>query len=206
MIENQYAFHYDSASCSGCKACQIACKDKNDLPLGMFWRRVYEIAGGGWRKEGEAWIPDVAAYNLSIACQHCQDPACVKGCPTGALEKRPDGIVTIDPDRCMGCRYCEWTCPYGAPQFDEAAGVMTKCDFCLDLVTQGDRPACVTACPMRTLDFGELEELKARLGGTSDVFPLPPEGQTRPALLINPHPDAARAEALGADTNNREEV
>jgi hypothetical protein len=59
---------------------------------------------------------------------------------------------------------------------------------------------------MRTLDFGELEELKAQLGGTSDVFPLPPEGQTRPALLINPHPDAARAEALGADTNNREEV
>lgn len=206
MSEKQYAFHYDSASCSGCKACQVACKDKNDLPLGMFWRRVYEIAGGGWRKDGEAWIPDVAAYNLSIACQHCQDPACVKGCPTGALEKRPDGIVTIDPELCLGCRYCEWTCPYGAPQFDQTVGVMTKCDFCLDLVLQGGLPACVTACPMRALDFGELEELKARLGGTAEVFPLPPEAQTRPALLIKPHPDAARAEALGADTNNREEV
>jgi anaerobic dimethyl sulfoxide reductase subunit B (iron-sulfur subunit) len=206
MSKKQYAFHFDSTSCSGCKTCQTACKDKNDLPLGSFWRRVYEITGGGWKKNGEAWVPDVIAYNLSLACQHCQDPPCVKGCPTGAMAKREDGIVTIEPARCMGCRYCEWTCPYGAPQFDGTAGIMTKCNLCPDLVEQGGRPACVTACPMRALDFGEIEELKARLGGTAEVHPLPPESQTQPALLIKPHRDALRAKALGADTNNREEI
>jgi len=206
MAGFQYAFHFDSSACSGCKTCQLACKDKNNLPQGSFWRRVYEISGGGWRKEGEAWIPEIAAYNLSIACQHCQDAPCIKGCPSGALFKRDDGIVILDKGKCLGCRYCEWTCPYGAPQFDARAGIVTKCDFCLDLIEKGERPACVTACPMRALDFGELEDLKARLGGTSSVFPLPPESQASPALLIKPHPSATRAMAFGAATANREEV
>ena len=206
MSEFQFAFHFDSSACSGCKTCQMACKDKNNLPLGSFWRRVYEISGGGWKKEGEAWVPSVAAYNLSIACQHCREAPCLKGCPSGAITKQENGIVLIDPGKCLGCRYCEWTCPYGAPQFDTAAGIMTKCDFCRDLIEQGGRPACVTSCPMRALDFGELEELRTRLGGTADVFPLPPEEQTLPALLIKPHRDAARAKALAAGTSNREEV
>jgi len=202
----QYAFSFDSSACSGCKTCQMACKDKNNLPAGSFWRRVYEIAGGGWRKEGEAWIPEIAAYNLSLSCQHCQEAPCLKGCPSGAITKREDGIVTIQAEKGLGCRYCEWTCPYGAPQFDAEAGVMTKCDFCLDLLEKGEPPACVASCPMRALDFGELEELKSRVGGVATVFPLPPEAETRPALLVKPHPSAARAGALSAFAANREEV
>ncbi len=184
----------------------MACKDKNNLPAGMFWRRVYEISGGSWRKEGEAWIPDLAAYNLSISCQHCQDAPCLKGCPSGALSKRADGIVILDQSKCLGCRYCEWTCPYGAPQFDAATGVVSKCDFCLDLLDKGETPACVAACPMRALEFGNLDELRSRLGGVAAVHPLPPGDQTRPALLIKPHPSASRAGAPAAATANREEV
>jgi anaerobic dimethyl sulfoxide reductase subunit B (iron-sulfur subunit) len=202
----QYAFHFDSSACSGCKTCQLACKDKNDLPQGVFWRRVYEISGGGWRKEGAAWAADIAAYNLSLSCQHCLEAPCLAGCPSGALAKRDDGIVTLDPAKCLGCRYCEWTCPYGSPQFDAESGIMTKCDFCLDLLEKGEPPACVAACPMRALSFGNLEELEARLGGQASVHPLPPREQTRPALLIKPHPAAERAEALAAATANREEV
>jgi anaerobic dimethyl sulfoxide reductase subunit B (iron-sulfur subunit) len=196
-------FFVDSSACSGCKACAMACRDKNDLPAGVRWRRVYEVAGGGWRKEGEAWIPDLTVYNLSIACNHCEKPLCRDGCPARAIEKRENGIVAIDPAKCLGCRYCEWTCPYGAPQFDEAAGVMTKCDLCADLIERSETPACVRACPMRALDFGEVEELKAKYRAAADVHPLPSAEMTEPSLVVKPHRDAAEASAL---LKNREEV
>jgi len=202
----QLGFFVDSSACSGCKACQMACKDKNGLRSGVVWRRVYEVAGGGWRKEGEAWIPDLAAYNLSIACNHCESPLCLDGCPAGAFEKREDGIVVLDQAKCLGCRYCEWTCPYGSPQFDEAEKVMTKCDMCADLIDHGETPACVRACPMRALDFGEIGDLRAKYGDKAEVHPLPPAETTRPALVIRAHRDAAAAKKKAVFVSNREEV
>ncbi|MDD8026236.1 MAG: dimethylsulfoxide reductase subunit B [Acidobacteriota bacterium] len=200
-------FFVDSASCSGCKACAMACRDKNNLPAGVRWRRVYEVSGGGWRREGEAWAQDLTVYNLSIACNHCEKPLCLDGCPARAIEKREDGIVLIDRDKCLGCRYCEWTCPYGAPQFDESAGVMTKCDLCADLIERGEQPACVRACPMRALDFGEVEELRAKHGATAEIHPLPGAEMTEPSLVIKPHRDAARAaEKPGSFVKNKEEI
>jgi anaerobic dimethyl sulfoxide reductase subunit B len=200
----QYGFFFDSSACSGCKTCQVACKDKNNLGAGVLWRRVYEIAGGGWRREGALWLPAVRAYNISLACNHCADPACLKSCPTKAIAKGPDGIVLLDSRRCIGCRYCEWSCPYGAPRYDPEQGVVGKCDFCFDLIDGGGTPACVAACPMRALEFGELEDLKSRSGGRDEVFPLPAASQTRPSLLIRPHRDAAGPE--GAGVANDEEV
>ena len=114
----QYGFHMNSSACAGCKTCQVACKDKHDLDLGIRWRRVYEVSGGDWVQDGPAWLPNVFAYNLSISCNHCKNPVCVSVCPTQAMHKRKDGIVAIDQDKCIGCRYCEWACPYGAPQYD----------------------------------------------------------------------------------------
>ena len=150
----------------------MACKDKNDLGPGILWRKVYEIVEGAWRNEGGLWLPGVNAYNISLACNHCEDPACLKACPTRAISRRADGIVLLDGRKCVGCRYCEWSCPYGAPRYDARRGVMTKCDFCADLVGAGGRPACVTACPMRALDFGPLEDLRTKYGGTRlDVPP-----------------------------------
>jgi anaerobic dimethyl sulfoxide reductase subunit B len=180
----RYAFHLDATACSGCQACQVACRDRNALPAGVAWRRVYEMAGGGWTRQGDAWVNDVVAYNVSVACNHCERAICVEACPTQAMTARHDGIVLIDASRCIGCRYCEWACPYAAPQYDAAAGRMTKCTACSDDVAAGVPPACVAACPLRVLDFGDAEELAARCGGTADVAPLPDPGLTLPSLLV----------------------
>ncbi|MEJ2677653.1 MAG: dimethylsulfoxide reductase subunit B [Gemmatimonadota bacterium] len=186
------AFYFDATACSGCKACQIACKDKQGSPLGVRWRRVYEVAGGGWRQRGAAWVHDVFAYNLSVACNHCERPICMEVCPTRAITQREDGVVLLDAERCMGCRYCEWACPYGAPQYDPDAGRMSKCDFCVDLLDAGRPPACVASCPMRALDFGDMAELEARYGPAA-VYPLPEAELTRPALFVTPPRGVERA-------------
>jgi anaerobic dimethyl sulfoxide reductase subunit B (iron-sulfur subunit) len=99
-------------------------------------------------------------------------------------------MVQIDEGQCIGCRYCEWACPYGAPQFDEETGVMTKCNFCYDLIADGEEPACVSSCPMRVLEFGEIEDLRAKYGDVVEIEPLPTKEITEPALVIGPHRDS----------------
>lgn len=138
-------FELDLGRCVGCGACVVACRTENRLPPNVSWRRILQVnrprAGGG------------PTYHLSVACHHCEDPPCVAGCPTGALEKGVDGIVRLISDRCIGCRYCEMTCPFGAPSFDETAGVMTKCHLCHHRLADGESPACVEACPTAALNF-----------------------------------------------------
>ncbi len=193
-MAKQLAFSFDASACTGCKACAIACKDRSDLPVGINWRQVYQYEGGGWvsdPKNKELLIPNgLYVYSLSAACMHCQNPICVEVCPASAITKRDDGVVLIDKDRCIGCRYCEWACPYGAPQFNEAKGYMTKCDFCQDLQAQGQNPVCVDACVMRVLKFGELEELQAEYGNVAAIEPLPTADLTSPSLVITPHKHA----------------
>jgi anaerobic dimethyl sulfoxide reductase subunit B (iron-sulfur subunit) len=196
------AFYIDTASCSGCKACQVACKDAHDLEAGRLWRRVATIEGGDWVRQGLAWTTTAFAYSVSMSCMHCEKPACVDGCPTGAMHKQDDGVVAIDEARCIGCRYCEWTCPYGAPRYDAAARRMTKCDFCTAERDAGRPPVCVAACPMRALDFGELGELERRHGRSRDLYPLPDSGQTQPSIVVK-----VRAAALASPrVGNREEL
>ena len=190
-MANQKAFYFDASACVGCKACQIACADRNGLPSEILWRRVFHYGGGTWQARvdiSDLWAPNnVFVYAVSTSCQHCENPVCRDVCPVNAITKRDDGIVLINDDLCIGCRYCSWACPYGAPQFNEAAGVMTKCDFCANLQDAGLNPACVDACIMRCLDYGELDELRAKYGALNAIEPLPPANITHPALVITPH-------------------
>jgi anaerobic dimethyl sulfoxide reductase subunit B len=203
------AFHFNASACSGCKACQVACRDRNGLPAGVRWRRVYEVAGGGWRQDGGAWVNDVVAWNVSMSCNHCEQAECVRVCPTGAMHARSDGVVLVDHARCVGCRYCEWACQWGAPQFDAAAGVMTKCTLCIEDLEQGTPPACVAACPLRALELVEDPELTGSEACIPLMHPLPPP-LTTPRLAVVPHAASRRAAPQGAAgaprVMNREEV
>ena len=144
----QYGFFIDSARCTGCKTCELACKDYKNLTPDVSFRRIYEYAGGDWQEDNGVWQQNVFAYYLSIACNHCEDPACTKVCPSGAMHKRDDGFVVVNEEVCIGCRYCHMACPYGAPQYNAAKGHMTKCDGCYDRVAEGKKPICVESCPL----------------------------------------------------------
>ena len=193
-MTKQYGFYFDASVCSGCKACMTACKDKNNLPVGMNWRKVTEYGGGSWvpaAAHPDLYIANnVYSYAVSTACMHYQNPACLAACPTGAIYKRDDGVVLIDQTKCVGCRYCEWACPYGAPQFSAETGVMTKCNMCQDLMAQGQNPACVDACVMRALQVGELDALRAQYGTVNAIEPLPVADYTQPSLVLTPHRNA----------------
>lgn len=105
----QLTFWFDQSKCTGCKACQIACKDKHDLPVGVTWRRVAEYTGGSWllnQIDGTA-TQDIFSYYTSISCNHCADPICAEVCPSKAMSKGENGVVSVDPSICIGCRYCE---------------------------------------------------------------------------------------------------
>ncbi|MCB1857854.1 MAG: 4Fe-4S dicluster domain-containing protein [Gammaproteobacteria bacterium] len=150
--EMQLGFVHNNVDCIGCRACEIACKDKNGLPAGPRFRRVQYIEGGTY--------PDVYAYKVNMSCNHCAEPACLPTCPTGALFKRKaDGIVDIDSTLCIGCRRCEAACPFGAPQFDPSEGIVKKCNMCVDEIEAGRKPYCVMACMMRVLDIGNIAEI-----------------------------------------------
>ena len=199
-MSGQLGFHLQQGYCAGCFTCQIACKDKNDLEVGQRFRRVREYEGGGFARTERGLIHNVYAYWLSMSCNHCEDPVCVKNCPTGAMQKRPeDGIVFVDQARCIGCRYCQMSCPYGAPQYNPKIGKMGKCDFCQDLLARGGQPACVEACPMRVLTFGSLEELRKLHGGVRQIKGLPAPDRTNPSLVITPHRHAVAVVMEGDD-------
>ena len=151
--DEQLGFIHNNVDCIGCRACEMACKDKNGLPAGPRFRRVQYIEGGTY--------PDVFAYKVNVSCNHCAEPACLPTCPTGAIFKRKDnGIVDIDSSLCIGCRRCEAACPYGAPQYDPIEQTVKKCNMCIDEIEVGRKPYCVMACMMRVLDIGPIDQLR----------------------------------------------
>ena len=143
------AFLLDLHRCVGCAACVLACRIENGRTDTAAWRRVLSL--------NLARRPGGPTYSLSVACHHCDEPACLKGCPARAFEKRHDGIVLHHQALCIGCRYCEMTCPFGTPQYDAARGVISKCHLCAHRVDAGREPACVVACPTGALQFTPAE-------------------------------------------------
>lgn len=160
-------FLFDPNKCTGCQACEVACAIENELH-GTSWREVVTL--------NEARHPGVPVIHLSMACNHCADAPCAAACPALAYTRDPlSGRVDLDPDHCIGCRYCSWACPYDAPKFDTTEGVMTKCTFCGHRQDQGLAPACVDLCPTGALGFGDLETLPGvrEAAGVPTTVPQP---------------------------------
>jgi formate dehydrogenase iron-sulfur subunit len=136
----QYAFRIDLDQCTGCKSCVAACHSLNGLDTGEAWRSVGLLVGRSGDTAHTQTVPS--------GCHHCLDPACLSGCPTNAYEKDPvTGIVAHLDDQCIGCGYCELTCPYEVPALNHRLGIVRKCDMCAGRLATGEAPACVQACP-----------------------------------------------------------
>ena len=172
----QHAFHFNADNCIGCHACEAACSEKNDLPAHLSFRSVGYVEGGTY--------PDFIRMNISMACNHCDDPVCLKGCPTRAYTKHPEyGAVIQDPDICFGCGYCTWVCPYNAPQLDPVEGQVEKCNMCVDRLEVGLKPACVSACVGNALDFGVVENMPAGSSQIETTLPgFPDPAITKPNI------------------------
>lgn len=181
MSATPFAFYFDANRCTSCAACVIACQIENrDLsdPAAFarpLWRTIYV--------QNPGHLPGRPTFALSLACQHCADPACRAACPASAYRKDAHtGAVTIDPDRCIGCRYCIWACPYGAPQYDPLQRIVEKCTFCDHRLQTGGQPACAVACPTGALAIGP----HVPPAGTSPDIAGFPRTRLRPAIHFTP--------------------
>lgn len=193
----QYGFHFDGTRCTGCKTCVFACKDKNNLDVGMAYRRVWEYTGGTTEKGADGTCTTSCfSYYTSVSCNHCDKPICMANCPQGAISKDEEtGEVKSDPETCIGCGTCMNSCPYGAPKVDAEQMKSVKCNMCADRVAAGAQPICVEACPLRALDFGDIDDLRAKYGDLSEIAPLPAASESQPNLVITVPVDAKPAGA-----------
>ncbi len=161
----------DTTKCIGCRACQVACKEWNDLPAEKTVNRgSYEnppsLSAHTWTKINfyEEWDKEKNKFIWHFkrsGCHHCTDSNCLEGCPTGAIKRSPSGMVHIDQNICIGCKNCIQLCPFGIPHLNEETGTSVKCTGCYDRVENGLPPACAKACPTGALTFGNLSELRA---------------------------------------------
>lgn len=146
---SKYYLYVDSKRCIGCLSCEVHCQSRQGLPAGPRPTQVIEVGPefmGGQPRSNFVYMP----------CFHCEQPWCVSVCPTGAMQKRhKDGIVFVEPSLCVGCKSCLMACPWGAPQWNPETGKAVKCDYCMDRLDKGLKPACVTKCVTKCIRFGE---------------------------------------------------
>lgn len=158
--------------CTGCSACMVTCKDKCNLRPGINNRYV----------QCEEWgtFPNVRVTYSSLCCNNCEDPACVKNCPKSAMSiDSRQGVTFVNTERCVGCGTCARVCPYKVPHIDEEIHKSRKCDFCIDLISNGENPACVDVCAARAIHFGEVEDLMKEYPEAEQM-----EGETGPRTLL----------------------
>ncbi len=192
----QYGFFFDQSRCIGCNACTVSCKDWNQVNPGpVRWRKqqAYESNNG-----------QSVFENLTMSCNHCENPACVDACGAGAISKTDTGIVIVDRTKCQELRSCITACPFSAPHIAEADQEpekreewlmdhpMQKCKYCWERVEDGQSPVCVSACPVRALDYGDIEDLQrnhpdaVRLNKSDFPYAYKEGGRedTKPSFLI----------------------
>lgn len=157
------AFLVNSDRCIGCHACEMACKNEYQPEASVRMRKVYQMP--------EANLEKPARVFLSLACNHCEDPACLKACPAKAYKILENGIVYHDQEACIGCKMCIMACPYQVPCFDKETGKVRKCDMCMDKMEKGEEPVCVRSCVMDALSIIDVEEEGGKYADTVPGFP-----------------------------------
>jgi anaerobic dimethyl sulfoxide reductase subunit B len=179
----QLGFFFNQTRCIGCYTCQVACKDWHDIPAGpVSLMRVTRVEKGKF--------PNLFVAYMVNPCFHCAEPPCLSVCPAQAISKREeDGVVTVERDKCLNCAeaFCRDICPYNSPQFsDERDTEMQKCDFCLERLTRAQPPICVDACPMRALDFGDIEDLTRKYGDIREAPGFVFASEAKPSIIFKP--------------------
>lgn len=167
----------DMRRCIGCHACAVACKAENAVPLGVFRSWVKIIEKGRYPVVTKSFLPSL--------CNNCENPICVRNCPTQATYKREDGIVMVDPHRCIACKYCIASCPYDVRYENPLKKIVQKCYWCYHRVDVGLEPACVNSCPTRAMVFGDMNDPEseiARVIATNAVQVIKPEKDTQPQV------------------------
>ena len=150
----KYGFLMDATRCIDCRACLVACSVENNVPMKhtRIWIKDTGVVGK---------FPDLSRHTIPYHCMHCVDPSCVSACTVGALQQNPDGIVVYDAERCIGCRYCMYACPFEIPNFEweERLALIIKCDLCAARLDEGQQPACTATCPTQAIQFGKREDM-----------------------------------------------
>ena len=184
----RYGMVIDTKKCVGCHVCAMACKTENNLPNDVWWNRIFTDNGGemGFDMVGGSYPENLQFGYVPVACQHCENPACVKVCPVGATYKDPEtGVVRQDYDKCIGCRMCMAACPYNARSFNweepvrdvdfnygdaevpvRPRGVAEKCTLCRERTDRGEEPMCVVCCPTHARIFGDLDDPASEVSKT----------------------------------------
>ena len=181
MSGKRYAIVLDIGRCLDCKACTVACKAENFVPLGPDNYRNWvteERLRGSYPHLGQDFSPG--------QCMQCGNTPCKRVCPTRATGVGPGGIITVENEKCIGCKYCMTACPYNARYYNEELGAVDKCTFCAHRIAQGRLPACVETCPTRVRTFGDLNDSESAVSRLLVKNPhrvLKPEMGTKPFLF-----------------------
>ncbi len=199
-----YGMGIEIDRCIGCVRCVEACKIENDMPEEPIYFRTW-IERYIIHEEGEATVDSpegglagfppveeeqavLRSFFVPKLCNHCDNPPCVQVCPVGATFMTPDGVILVDEEYCIGCRYCIQACPYGARYLDPRSRTAGKCTFCYHRVTKGLLPACVEACPTQARVFGELRTMASplrRMMRMSQLQTLKPHLNTEPKVYYS---------------------
>jgi Fe-S-cluster-containing dehydrogenase component len=178
----RYTLLIDLDKCTGCQACSVACKMENNVDLGVFWNRVKRMGPVGE-------FPDkLEMFFFPNQCMHCENPTCIEVCPTKATYQTDTGVVLVDADRCFGCQYCIWACPYEARTLNPKTKMVQKCTLCIHLLEKGEPPMCVYTCTTHARCAGDINDPDSEISRVSAAnkdrqFKIHPEFRNNPSVI-----------------------